>query len=252
MKLPGFLSLLVLHGLLGIVGVLSLLWNLLALLLYPFLPRQVGLRLGRATIAQCYRVFFGAAEQAGLLCADLSALDTLREDTGLILVANHPTMLDALMLVSRLPRSACVMKASLMRNVFLGPGARLARYIPNDRPRNMIREAVADLQQGGQLILFPEGTRTTTGVLNVFRPGFTLMAKMARVPIQTVLITTNSPYLTKGWPLWRMPPVPIIFTVRLGERFAPSANPSSQLHDIEAYFRTELARLCNPGHDDHP
>ena len=252
MKLPGFLSLLVLHGLLLVLGVLSLAWNLIALLLFPLLPRNVGLRLGRATIARCYSLFWTTAGHTGLLCADLSARDVLRDQPGLILVANHPSMLDALMLVSRLPRSACVMKASLMRNVFLGPGARLARYIPNDRPRTMIREAVADLRHGGQLILFPEGTRTTDGVLNAFRPGFTLMAKMAGVPIQTVLITTDSPYLTKGWPLWRMPPLPIVFSVRLGKRFEPSSDPSAQLDDIEAYFRAEVACLRHRGHDDNP
>lgn len=243
MKLSRFLSLPVLHGLLLLLGVLSLAWNAIALLLYPFLSRRQGLRLGRAVIAGAYRWFWMVAGKTGILRTDLQALDCLRNEPGLIVVANHPSMLDALMLVSRLPRSACVMKASLMRNVFLGPGARLARYIPNDQPRTMIRSAVADLQQGGQLVLFPEGTRTTGEVLNRFRPGFTLMAKMAQAPIQTVFIDTDSPYLGKGWPLWRLPPLPIVFSVRLGKRFAPSDDPAAQLALIEAYFKTEVSRL---------
>jgi 1-acyl-sn-glycerol-3-phosphate acyltransferase len=241
-KLPGFLSLPVLHSLLLLLGLLSLSWNLVALLIYPFLPRRQGLRLGRAMIAWCYHWFWMVARWTGILQTRLDALDALRDEPGLIVVANHPSMLDALMLVSRLPRSACVMKASLMRNVFLGPGARLARYVPNDPPRAMMRSAVADLRQGGQLVLFPEGTRTTTPDINRFRPGFTLMAKMAQAPIQTVLIDIDSPYLSKGWPLWRLPPLPIVFSVRLGKRFAPSADPNAQLADIEAYFRTEVGR----------
>ena len=52
------------------------------------------------------------------------------------------------------------MKSELMRNILFGPGARLARYIRNDSPRQMVREAVADLRDGGILLLFPEGTRT--------------------------------------------------------------------------------------------
>ena len=47
-----------------------------------------------------------------------------------------------------------------MRNIFLGGGARLARYIRNDVGRGMVRDAVADLRDGNQLVLFPEGTRT--------------------------------------------------------------------------------------------
>ena len=88
------------------------------------------------------------------------------------------------MLVARLPRSACIMKASLMGNFFLGAGARLARYIRNDSALGMVRLAVEDLKAGGQLVLFPEGTRTTTAPINPFRPGVTLIAKKAGVPIQ--------------------------------------------------------------------
>jgi 1-acyl-sn-glycerol-3-phosphate acyltransferase len=151
-------------------------------------------------------------------------------------VANHPSMLDAMMLVARLPRSACIMKASLMRNPFLAPGARLARYIRNDSPLGLIRLAVQDLQHGGQLVLFPEGTRTTAPPVNPFHGGVALIAKRAGVPIQTVFIDTHSPYLCKGWPLWRLPPLPIEFTVRLGRRFEPSDDPVAQLRELEAYF----------------
>jgi 1-acyl-sn-glycerol-3-phosphate acyltransferase len=74
---------------------------------------------------------------------DSSALDVLRDQPGgLIVAANHPTMLDALLVVARLPRGVCVMKAELMHNIFLGGGARLARYIRNDVGRGMVRDAI--------------------------------------------------------------------------------------------------------------
>jgi 1-acyl-sn-glycerol-3-phosphate acyltransferase len=227
---------LLLQTLLLLLGGVSLAWNLVAMLLYPVLPRRTGLVLGRATIAYIYRTFWRLASLVGMLRMHSQALDALRDERGLIVVANHPSLLDALMLVARLPRSACVMKAELMRNVFLGAGARLARYIRNDSPRGMIRVAVNDLRQGGQLVLFPEGTRTTRRPINPFRPGVTLIAKLADAPIQTVFIDTDSPYLGKGWPLWRLPPIPIVFTVRLGERFAPSADPHALLDRLERYF----------------
>ena len=84
---------------------------------------------------------------------DSSALDALRDEPGgLIIAANHPTMLDALLLVARLPRGVCIMKAELMRNIFLGAGARLARYIRNDSAAAWCATAVASLREGGQLV----------------------------------------------------------------------------------------------------
>jgi len=228
--------LLLMYALLLFLGLTSMAWNLVAAVLHPLLPRATGLVIGRAAIAMVYAVFWRLARATGMLKMDASALDPLREARGLIVVANHPSMLDALMLVARLPRSACVMKASLMKNVFLGPGARLARYIRNDSALSMIRCAVNDLKGGGQLVLFPEGTRTTQDPINAFRPGFTLIAKLANVPIQTVFIDTDSPYLRKGWPIWRLPPLPIVFSVRLGRQFAPTSNPEALLTEMETYF----------------
>ena len=212
-----------------LLGAMSLAWNALALLLYPVLGRQRGRRIGRAAIAHGYALYWRAAALSGLLHLHADVLDGLRDEPGLIIAANHPSMLDALMLVAHLPRSACLMKASLMRNPFLGPGARLARYIRNDTPRGLIRLAVADLQEGGQLVLFPEGTRTTRWPVNPLRPGCTLISKLAGAPIQTVFIDTDSPYLGKGWPLWRLPPLPIVFSVRLGRRFPPAEDPLALL-----------------------
>lgn len=237
---------LLLYALLLLLGAITLPWNIAAMLLYPVLPEAIGRRLGRSAIAFCYRSFWAAASLSGMMRIDADCLDALREERGLILMANHPTMLDALLLVARLPRSACIMKAELMRNVFLGGGARLARYIRNDSARTMVRLAVDDLKNGGQLVIFPEGTRTVTPPLNTFRPGVTLIAKLAQAPIQTVFIDTESPYLSKGWPLWRVPPLPIVFRLSLGQRFAPSQDSNALLQQIELYYRQSMEQRA-PG-----
>ena len=225
------------------LGVMSLAWNLVAPLLAIVLPRAVGGRLGRAYISLTYRVCWSTAERFGLMELDTSALDALRDEPGgLIVAANHPSMLDALVVVARLPRGVCVMKAELLRNVFLGGGARLAQYIRNDVGRGMVRDAVASLREGNQLVLFPEGTRTVQSPINAFKPGITLIAHLADVPIQTVVIETSSPYLTKGWPLLKAPPVPVRMRVRLGRRFAADADHRALLQRIERYFAEELGR----------
>lgn len=222
------------------LGLMSLGWNLVALLLHPLLPPRAGRTVGRAGIAYGYRLFWTVASACGMMRIDARCLATLRDERGLVIVANHPTMLDALLLVAYLPRSACIMKASLVKNIFLGAGARLARYIRNDSAHAMIKQAVADLRNGGQLVVFPEGTRTTDAPLNPFKPGVTLIAKLAQAPVQTVFIHTDSPYLGKGWPLWRVPPLPLVFTLRLGERFAPQADSNAMTARLEQYFRQNI------------
>ncbi len=224
------------------LGAMSLTWNLVCVLLYPFLTRAQGVVVGRAAISSVYRGFWTSAQWLGLMRIDYTALDALSRDGGLIIAANHPTMLDALLVIARVPRGICIMRASLMRNPFLGAGARLARYIRNDPPRGMIRSCVANLQAGGQLVLFPEGTRTVRAPINPFRPGITLIAQLAQVPIQTVIIESHSPYLGKGWPIWRTPQFPIAIDVRLGQRFAPEADHQALLERLEAYFAQELRR----------
>ncbi|GAC1542385.1 MAG: hypothetical protein NVS2B4_21220 [Ramlibacter sp.] len=243
--LPRWPSALLLYALLLVLGTVSLAWNLVAMVLYRLVPPERAKTLGRGVIARIYGKFWLLASACGMMCIDNHCLDALRDERGLIVIANHPSMLDALLVVSRLPRSVCIMKANLMKNVFLGGGARLARYIRNDSPRGMVRMAVQDLRQGGQLVVFPEGTRTTAGQLNAFRPGVTLIAKLAQAPIQTVFIDTDSPYLGKGWPLWRLPPLPIVFTLRLGERFAPMQDSDLLLQHLEQYYRHAMGpRPC--------
>lgn len=229
------------YVLLAHLGAMSLTWNLVSLLLYPFLTRAQGVVVGRAAISSVYRGFWTTAKWFGLMRIDDAALEALDREGGLIIAANHPSMLDALLVIARVPRGICIMRSSLMRNPFLGAGARLARYIRNEPPRGMIRSCVANLKAGGQLVLFPEGTRTIHAPVNRFRPGITLIAQMAQVPIQTVVIEADTPYLGKGWPIWRAPEFPVRIRIRLGRRFAPEADHQGLLKRLEAYFAQELS-----------
>jgi 1-acyl-sn-glycerol-3-phosphate acyltransferase len=228
--------------LLAWLGVISLTWNSIAFLLKFVLRGSTARRVGRAGIAYGYRFYWACARASGLMRLEAESLDVLRDAPGgVIIAANHPSLLDALMIIARLPRSACIMKGALMRNPFLGAGAGLAGYVVNDSTRTMIRTSGERLDEGCQLVVFPEGTRSPApGQIHCFSRSIALIAQRARVPIQAVVIETDSPYLGKGWPLWKLPPVPILFRARLGERFEPGDDPEQLSARMEEYFRREL------------
>ena len=145
-------------------------------------PDPAGTAVGRYGIMAGFHVIYTALVAISLRAyqLDLKAIDALRGGPALILAPNHPCMIDALLILTRHPNLACVMKSEVLKNVFLGSGSRLARYICNEPPMHMIREAVVDLQRGGVLLLFPEGTRSTQAPINKLKASVGVIAKLKR------------------------------------------------------------------------
>ncbi len=223
-------------------GIVFLGWNLPATVLHWVLPRERSVRVGQYVIMRAFRGLLALMRIAGLARFDLEALDALRDQPGLVIAPNHPTLLDALLVTSRLPRIVCITKASLWDNPALGAGARLAGYIRNDAPFPLLRHATSAIRGGSHLLIFPEGTRTRCWPVGAFKPGFALMARRAGAPVQTVILHASSPYISKGWPLWRRPRFPLVYRARLGQRFTVDG-PAARFSDtLEAYFKAELAR----------
>jgi len=222
-------------------AVIGLSWSVVAIPAFLLLPRQMGARLGRRGFMCVGALYAGCLRLLGAYRLDLSELDSLKGGPAMILTPNHPSMIDAVLVVTRHPRIVCVMKSQIMNNIVLGAGARLARYIRNQPPRRMVLDAVAELQRGESLLLFPEGTRTTIPPVNPFNTSAGLIAKRAKVAVQTLLVETDSPYLGKGWSPFRRPVMPILFRIRLGRRFDPPEDVRAFDVALEAYFRSELA-----------
>lgn len=224
-----------------LLGFLCLVWTPVAIVLRALLPRARASFVGRWAITIGFRIYVGALALTRACRFDLSALDALRGEPAMIIAPNHPSLIDAVLVISRLPVT-CIMKAELTRNLFLGSGARLAGYIRNDTAHGMIRRSIASLEQGTHLLVFPEGTRTTRSPVNPFMGSIGIIARHAKVPVQTVFIDTDSPYLSKGWPLFRRPALPITYRIGLGRRFAAPAMTREFINELQKYFAEELAK----------
>ena len=242
---------LVIYSGLLVFGLMCLIWSAVAVPLSYLLSVERGKVLGRWVTCHGFRCYLWLLAATGAFRFDLCALDALREAGPLIIAPNHPSLLDAVMIVSRLPNAACVMKSDLINNPIYGAAARLAGYIRNDEFIGGVTQAVEDLGTGSQLLHFPEGTRTRRAPINRLKGGAALVSKRSGVPIQTVLIETPSPFLSKGWPLHRIPPLPVCYRVRLGRRFLPKDNLRETIAEMEAYLASELGGRngleANPG-----
>ena len=232
---------------LALFAALLLVWNLLAAIVTPLLPRRTGAALGQMAIMLMSRAYLFVLTLSGLVKLDLDVLDALRDERSLIVAPNHPSLLDVALMVSRLPRAVCIMKAGLGENILLRPTVGLAGYIRNDSAIATIRKACTAVRDGRQLLIFPEGTRTTLTPVNRFKGGFALIAKATGVPVQTVFIETNSPFLGKGWSLFRKPDFPLIYRARLGRRFEVDGGVKAFVADLEDYYREVL----EPGHSHY-
>lgn len=229
----------VLYGGLLFFALTCLAWSLPAGLLRHLMPQRIAVRVGQYAIMLGFRLYLFVVRASGLVKCDLSALDALRGEP-LIITTNHPALIDVVLISSRLPRIVCVLKAALLDNPLLGGGARMAGYIRHDSTGNLIRQSVAAIREGSQLLIFPEGTRTVTQPINPFKGGFGLVAQKAGVPIQTIFIETNNPFLGKGWPLFKKPKFPLVYRIRLGERFEVKGDVKTFVAELEAYYRSNL------------
>lgn len=213
----------------------------LFLLLFVVLPRRWHRLVSRRIIRDGFRVYLGVLQGLGQMHFDLTELASMEEQGPLIVIANHPSLLDAVLLLSCSSKATCVLKASLLHNPLYGVGARMARYVSNEDARRMIEDGSRELSHGAHFILFPEGGRTRDFPLSKLSGACILLSKQSQAPIQTVILEFSTPYLGKHWGLFNPPVLPLRVKARLGRRFDPPTITGQALNELDAYFRSELA-----------
>jgi 1-acyl-sn-glycerol-3-phosphate acyltransferase len=229
-----------------LLGLFCLAISLFALPAGVLLPRAMSKRAGRRLIASATRSYLKLLVMMGACRFDLTELEALRDAPPMVIAPNHPSLIDALLILSALPHATCIMKADIVNSPVFGAAARLAGYVRNKPLRTMVQLAVADLHQGSHVLLFPEGTRTTRFPIGHLQGTTGLIAKSAGVPVQAVFIETDSGFLGKGWSLLWTPRMPVTYRVRLGKRFDPPTHSARFIGELERYFQSELAHARLP------
>ncbi|MEC5163263.1 MULTISPECIES: lysophospholipid acyltransferase family protein [unclassified Janthinobacterium] len=204
-----------------VFGSAALLLRVLAFPLLRLLVRQGERRVAlvRAAIRLTLRGFIALLQALGVLRYELSGLEKL-ERGGLLILANHPTLLDTVFLMAFVKRADCIAKAALWHNPFTAGPVRAAGYINNAGGPELIADCIASLRRGNNLIVFPEGTRTPAGGLVRFKRGAANIAVRGGRDVTPVLISCQPSMLGKGEAWWRVPLRRARFTIEVREDLA--------------------------------
>jgi 1-acyl-sn-glycerol-3-phosphate acyltransferase len=134
--------------------------------------------------------------------AEISGLERALAARPVILVANHRSLMDAVLLFGLSPRTGALLKSRYMRRNLNGLLARYFDLVSVDRHSleslsAMLEKTRRLLGEGKNLLVFPEGGRARSGRLQHFNRAAFHLALAARVPVVPVVLHTPLPFMAK-------------------------------------------------------
>ena len=187
----------------------------------------------RRTIYHAFRGFVYFLRVGGIIDSRFHETEKLEDCRGALIIANHPSLLDTVFLMSRMPDVQCIIKHELWSNPYMGGVMCAAGYIRNDGDaQTMLQQCDKALKSGQNILVFPEGTRSVPGQDLKFQRGVANIATFFNAPIQLVIIKCEPSTLTKGSPWYEIPPRQARFDITFHEQL-----------DMHGYLRHEPRSL---------
>ncbi|MDO1509333.1 MULTISPECIES: 1-acyl-sn-glycerol-3-phosphate acyltransferase [unclassified Neisseria] len=174
----------------------------------------------RRLVGSIWKIFVRYAQISGVLDVKFDGLEKLGRP-GQLVLANHPSLLDVVLLISHVPQLNCIVKKDLLNNPAMKSPILAAGYIPNDESMEMLDEVDAVFKSGQSLLIFPEGTRTKwDGKIKLHRGAVSIGLRSA-VVITPVCIKMSPPNFKKGQPWYKIPPHKVHYEITVGEDINP-------------------------------
>ena len=205
-----------------IFGIFGVLFNLLLL---PYLlkstagdlPRQ---KQARRLVAKSWYYFTVYLIKSGIVQAEFIGFERLGR-AGQLILANHPSLLDVVFILSRVPEANCIVKASLQGNPSMASQIRACGYVPNSEDLDMV-DTIDTVLQHECLLVFPEGTRTGwDGVVHFHRGAVSMGLRSAQV-ITPLVVQISPPNFKKGQPWYKIPRAKVHYRFVVGEDIDPA------------------------------
>ncbi|NOS89334.1 MAG: 1-acyl-sn-glycerol-3-phosphate acyltransferase [Methylococcaceae bacterium] len=182
---------------------------LLWVLVFPVLNLVPGnpakkMRRAQKCVHYSFYVFIGLMHRIGIMTYEINGLEKLNRPSQLIL-ANHPTLIDIVFLLSRIPYASCIVKKKLCHNPCMKGSIVNAGYISNEDPETMIHACADYLRAGGAMIIFPESTRTVPYKDYKFQRGAAAIALLSDAVVTPVTLCCAPSTLTKAEKWYQIP-----------------------------------------------
>ncbi|WP_051278018.1 lysophospholipid acyltransferase family protein [Solimonas flava] len=184
---------------------------------------RVAKRRAQHVVRGWFWTFSRIMRTVGVISWEIHGAEKLRRP-GQLIIANHPTLIDVVLLLGYIPETDCIVKEALFRNPFTRLPIRWAGYIANggDAAR-LVADCAATLRAGHSLLIFPEGTRSRPGQPPQIPHGAARIALESGAPILPVTITCEPLMLDKGRPWHDVPARPGHFRIVVGEPYTADA-----------------------------
>lgn len=189
----------------------------------------------------------------GIMESEIINAERLKQSQGMIVIANHPSLIDVVFLVSLIKDATCIVKQAVWRNPCMAAVVRTARYISNDDSVALVDECVARLKEGEPLLIFPEGTRSKANRLNKFQRGAANIAILSKAPIRPIHISVIPTTLTKAERWYHIPVKKFKVTIVVGEVIDVSSivlsskNSTIAARNITAFLEEYYVNYRNTG-----
>jgi 1-acyl-sn-glycerol-3-phosphate acyltransferase len=211
---------------LGFVG-FGVVVLLLAFVVIPLdrrLVRSSGSRELRAQqlIHRGARLILEIWRRLGVMRVEVVHAARLHDGQPRLVVSNHPTLFDFVVLASLMPQADCIVNGARAENPILRRLLTLAGYVRSDDGVAVVRSCLHRLEAGRSIVIFPEGTRSPAGGLGEFRPGAALLALISGRELLPVLLTCEPQTLKKGQSWYDVPERALQVRVRAGEPILPT------------------------------
>ena len=167
--------------------------------------KQVLRHRTRFVVQKFFRFITLLSHYTGCMRLRVEGLEQLRSAKGVLILANHPTLIDVVVLMGLIPQANCIIKSSLFRTFALGRTLRFAGYVENRDSDNLMNDCLGAMDGGHPLIIFPEGTRTTPGEAMVFQRGPSHLLLATRRTFLPIIIQCRPHALLKGQPWYDVP-----------------------------------------------
>jgi len=185
---------------------------------------QVRSRRAQALIRHSFRLYLAILRALGVLKLEIVGREKLAACRGRLIIANHPTLIDIVLLMALIPEAKCVVKPQLFRNPLLRELVRTAGYIRNDEePELLIGKCREILSAGNNLIVFPEGTRSVPGQTIRFQRGFAHIATITGAALLPIIITCEPVTLIKGESFYKIPRSRPNFRLEVADEIDPAS-----------------------------